>query len=319
MAAIGKVITAIAAGIAFYAFLFGIVIDKPLSVGIFDRVYSAKRAYGDTIEGPKIIVAAGSSGFYSVRCEVIEKKTGTPCVNISIALALGRETILEQVKQVAKPNDTILLPWEFRMYFLNADEMRARISFPYIIRHEKQLAPALGFDHFFEALFYFDLKYLFNALAETSRYMGGHRHGFDKKGHLTTQGDYQGHTANAGEKFRDKLDGLRSSVEEMPKIASLETPPSRLMAFFKWAEVHNIRVLGTLPPSFNTIAPDQKAIDKIRSWYAASDNADFFVLDNLGQYPKDCFYDTREHLNEECQIIHTQKIAAALSSHMLDK
>ncbi len=316
MAAILKVIASIVTGILVYTFFFGVLIDKPLSVGIFDRVYSAKRAYGDAIKAPKIVVAGGSGPFFSVRCETIEKETGIPCVNISIAVALGRETILEQVKQVAKPGDTVLLPWEFRMYFLDADEMRARISFPYIIRHEKQLAPALGADHFLEALFYFDLKYLFNALAETSRYMGGHRHSFDKEGRLTPQGDYQGHTANAGEKFRDKIDDFHSSAEEMPKIAALETPPSRLMAFFKWAEARNIRVLGTLPSSFDTTAPDQKAIGKIQSWYATSDTAEFFVLDNLNQYSKGCFFDSREHLNEECQTIHSKKIAAALSSHL---
>lgn len=310
MISIGKILGAILLGIGLYSLVFGVIVSKPLSVGVFDRVYTTKKDYGNKIDGPKIIVAGGSGPFYSVRCEVIQTETNLPCVNISIAIALGRETILEQAKQVAKPGDIVLLPWEFRLYFLDADKMRARISYPYIIRHEKKLISALGFDHFSHALFYFDLKFLFNALLETSRFAAGKRHGFDADGRLTSNGDYQGHTAKVSEKFTEKLAALDSAALETPKIAALEEPPSRLPKFFKWAATNNVRVLGTLPASFNTSPIDVAAVEKIQAWYG--DHAEFFVLDNFSQYPKSCFYDTREHLNEECQIQHSKFIAAAL-------
>ncbi len=311
-----SIVAAILLGIAFYVGFFSFVIERPLSVGIFDRVYSQKRAYARQIDEPKIIVAAGSSGFYSVRCETIAKETGMPCVNLSIALALGRETMMQQVRQVAKPGDVVLLPWEFRLYFLNAEDMRARISYPYIVRYEKGFLSGLGPKRTLDALFYFDLKYLIGAMIETKEYVGGKRHGFDQEGRMTVQGDYQGHTEKVAAKYRDKVEKGGSSASETRKIAGMENPPAGLEAFIAWANARDISVFAVLPPSIDSAPVSGDAIDHMHQWFSSANNGGFIDIPGNLQYPYTCFYDTREHLREECQIEHSHKVGKALAERL---
>jgi hypothetical protein len=303
-------------GLVLYFTLFGVVVDKPLSVGIFDRVYAKKRAYGLAIDEPKIIVAAGSSGFYSDRCETIAEEVGMPCVNLSIGLALGRETIMQQVKQVAKPGDVVLLPWEYRLYFLNAEDMRARISYPYIVRHEKAFLKGLGPKRSLDALFYFDLKYLFAAMLETENYVGGKRHGFDKEGRMTVQGDYRGHTEKVAAKYREKVEKEGSSAPETRKIAEMTESPAGFKEFMGWANANNITVYGVLSPSIDSGHLSQEAIDKMHTWFGTAKKGGFLNIEGNLQYPYTCFYDTREHLREECQIEHSHKIGKALAARL---
>lgn len=316
MRSILNVIAAGFLGLVLYFGLFGVVIDKPLSVGIFDRVYSYKRAYGQQFEESKIIVAAGSSGFYSVRCETIAEETGMPCVNLSIGLALGRETIMQQAMQLAKPGDVVLLPWEFRLYFLNAEDMRARISYPYIVRHEKAFLKGLGPKRSLDAFFYFDLKYLFAALLETESYAGGKRHGFDQEGRMTAQGDYRGHTEEVAAKYREKVEQEGSSASETSKIAELTEPPAGFEGFMNWANAHDVTVYGVLSPTIDSGQLSQAALDKMYAWFGTAKKGGFLTIDGNLQYPYTCFYDTREHLREECQIKHSHKIGEALAAHL---
>ena len=311
-----SVIAASLLGLVLYSGLFGVVIDKPLSVGIFDRVYSQKRAYGQALDKPKIVLAAGSSGFYSDRCETIAEESGIPCVNLSIALALGRETILQQVKQVAEPGDIVLLPWEYRLYFLNAEDMRARISYPYIVRHEKSFLKGLGVRRSLDALFYFDLDYLFAALLETENYVGGKRHGFDKEGRMTLQGDYRGHTAEVAAKYREKVETAGSSAAETRRIAEMVEPPAGLMEFIKWANVNDITVYGLLSPSVDSGELSPEALDKMRAWFGMAEKGGFLEFKGNLQYPYTCFFDSREHLQEECQIQHSRVIGKGLAEQV---
>jgi len=311
-----KVLLAVLTGLVFYLALFGFVAEKPLSVGVFDRVYSKKRDYAHSIAEPKIIVAAGSGGLYSARCETIASQTGRPCVNVSIALALGRETILGQVKQIAKPGDIIVLPWEFRLYLLNVEDMRARIAYPYLVRYEKSLLAELGPERALDALFYFDIRYLFSVLLESNSFAAGKRHGLDRDGRLTLQGDYQGHTAEAGQKFREQISALRSTAVETRRVAELTASPAGLADFIEWANDNDMTVFGTLSPSIDTEPVVPAALANMTAWFSTSSDGGFLTIDNNAQYPNDCFFDTREHLNEECQIRHSRKLAAALKDRM---
>ncbi|MEZ6011347.1 MAG: hypothetical protein R3C08_05685 [Hyphomonas sp.] len=311
-----NVVAAVVLGIACYIGIFAFVIEQPLSIGIFDRVFSYKRAYARQIDEPKTIVAAGSSGFYSVRCETIAEETGMPCVNLSIALALGRETMMQQVEQVAKPGDVVLLPWEFRLYYLNAEDMRARISYPYIVRYEKGFLKGLGPKRALDALFYFDPKYLMGALIETKEYVGGKRHGFDEEGRMTRQGDYQGHTEKVAVKYRDQVEKGGSSASETGKIAEMKNPPAGLEEFISWANSRDISVYAVLPPSVDSIPVSDDAVEHLHQWFSSAKSGGFIDISGNLQYPYTCFYDTREHLREECQIEHSHEIGKALAARL---
>lgn len=181
---------------------------------------------------------------------------------------------------------------------------------------KKTILPALGLQRGLDALFYFDVKYFFSAMMESKNFAGGRRHGFDQEGRLTAQGDYQGHTAEVGEKFREQVSALNSSAGETRRISQLEEPPAGLKSFIEWANANDMIVFGTLSPSIDSEPVSPVALTKMQAWFSTSSKGGFLLLEGDSQYPNSCFFDTREHLNEECQTRHSRKIAAALKGKL---
>ena len=56
--------------LSIYFVLFGVILDRPLSLGMFQQQIDAKLARGARVEGPKLVIIAGSNGPFSHRCQV---------------------------------------------------------------------------------------------------------------------------------------------------------------------------------------------------------------------------------------------------------
>ena len=65
---------AIACGLSllFYTVAFALGLDRPLSLGSLRAQLDAKLARGSAIDGPKLVIIAGSNGPYSQRVESIQ-------------------------------------------------------------------------------------------------------------------------------------------------------------------------------------------------------------------------------------------------------
>jgi hypothetical protein len=90
-----------------------------------------------------------------------------------------------------------------------------------------------------------------------------------------------------------------------------------IAGFVRRMAARGVRVIGGLPTGFADLALPPATIAAIRAVYL--DNGGMFLeLPNRSRYPRIDFFDTPEHLNEPCQIRHSQAVAAALAA-MLDR
>jgi hypothetical protein len=83
------------------------------------------------------------------------------------------------------------------------------------------------------------------------------------------------------------------------------------VGFFTWARQHGNLVIGGLQTTFRDAPVTDETIAALRHIYEANGQR-FLVLPSHSQYPRDCFFDTYAHLTEQCQIAHSNALAAAL-------
>ena len=104
------------ASLAIYLMLFGLVLDRPLSLGLFRDLIDAKLARGASIEGRKLVIIAGSNGLYSHRCETMEPLLGIPCVNAGVVVGIGLDYLFVRWEKLLHPGDVVYLPMEEAQY-----------------------------------------------------------------------------------------------------------------------------------------------------------------------------------------------------------
>ncbi len=76
-----------------YGLAFGLLLDRPLTLGVLREHIDANLDRGAAITGPKLVILAGSNGPYSHRCEMIGPLVGRPCINAGVAVGVGRCSI----------------------------------------------------------------------------------------------------------------------------------------------------------------------------------------------------------------------------------
>src|SRR4029077_11413371 len=111
-----RLISACLASLAVYAVAVGWVLDRPLSLGFLREQIDAKLARAAAIEGPKLVILAGSNGPYSHRCESIEPILGMACVNGGVAVGIGLDYLFARWQRVLRAGDTVYLPMEEAQY-----------------------------------------------------------------------------------------------------------------------------------------------------------------------------------------------------------
>lgn len=304
-----KTAACILASLGLYMAAFGLLVHKPISVGVVHDLYRSKIAYAGQIDRPKLVVAAGSSGLYGVRCELIERNTGLPCVNMSTNLQMGMIGILEFARRALRPGDVVLLPLEYGVYAAGGYGSMLRQC---AVGYDADLLLKLPPERLVWSIFYFDLKWLFAALSESwAYYENGDRMALQEPGALTRQGDLRGHVPSRGKRFAEDV---RHQTPDSIYLREVE-PDSEAMPilrdFLAWANARDIRVVGALPPTVDTAALDEERLQIIRDAYISAGH-DFIDIENRGLYPIECFYDSTQHLNEPCQAAHTRALTRAL-------
>lgn len=95
---------------------------KPQTEDWIFYAYKTKELYASQIVNRKILIVAGSNALFGINSKQIESSTGIPTVNLAVHASLGVEYILSKAKQILKPGDIILMPFEFELYHQTKDQ-----------------------------------------------------------------------------------------------------------------------------------------------------------------------------------------------------
>jgi hypothetical protein len=296
--------------LAIYLTLFGMVLDRPLSLGLLRQLIDAKLARGASIEGRKLVIIAGSNGLYSHRCQAMEPLLGIPCVNAAVVVGIGLDYLFARWQPLLHRGDIVYLPMEEAQYTRNYAATSVGPDAAIMFRHDWATLAGLSPDRWSGAAFCFDPRAALMSLIESALVLSGFQDPrADDVGSTNAWGDHVGATAALG---MVNAAHLATMVPYHPTAAAIASGDGSAMirAFIAWSEGHGVTVVGGLPAGFaQSLIPDPTRA-AIRAVYA---DAGARFIDLHDRYPASAFFDTPDHLNETAQIERSQAVAAALA------
>jgi len=304
---------ACATSLALYAACFALVLDRPLSLGFLRQEIDARLARGAAIEGPKLVILAGSNGPYSHRCAIIGPLLHLPCVNAGVAVGVGLDYLFARWRPLLHPGDVVYMPMEEAQYVRDRAANALGPDAAIMLRHDRLTLARLPPRRWLGALFSYDLRGALMAVIETALVAGGfHDPRPDAIGESNVMGDHVGHTAALA---RANASVLQAATPYHPSAAQIRSGyGSTLIAgFIDWARMHGVTVIGGLPTGFDDSPIPPASLGAIRDVYQ-SRGALFLELPNRSRYPRSAFFDTADHLNETWQAIHSVAVARGLAA-----
>jgi hypothetical protein len=313
--------------LALYALLFGAVLERPLELGFLAAQLDARLARAATIQGPKLVILAGSNGPYSHRCEVIEPMLDLPCVNGGVAVGIGLDYLFARWRLQLHPGDVVYLPMERQQYIAGRRATALGPDAAIMFRHDWTTLGMLSPRRWVAALFAFDLRAGLMSVLEMSLVaVRFHDPRAEALGTSNAWGDHVGHTAARGAESQGVL---RAMLGPATSAASIRNGygAGLIADFVAWGSAHGVRMIGGLPteldwvgrselPGLASSAPASLApaarLAAIEAVYLQHGGA-FLLLANHSRYPSGAFFDTPMHLNEACQIAHSIMLARALA------
>ena len=294
-----------------YAITFGLLLDRPLSLGVPQAQIEAKLLRGAAIEGRKLVIIAGSSGPYSHRCETIEALLTLPCVNAGIAVGFSLDYLFARWQPLLHPGDVVYLPLEEAQYTRGRLANQLGPDAAIMARHDRATLAALPPARWIAAVFVFDLRAAVMSVIETALVAAGfHDPREEATGATNAWGDHIDHTAARGTANRGILAALTPHHATPAGIAGGDG--QRIVSgFIDWARAHEVTVLGGPPIGFQDSPVPAETLAAIRAVYDRP-GAGFLSLPNDGRYARSAFFDTPEHLHEAGQIAHSRLVATQL-------
>jgi hypothetical protein len=297
--------------LALYALLFGCVLDRPLSLGMFRQQIEAKLARGASIEGPKLVIIAGSNGPYSHRCETMEPLLGIACVNAGVAVGIGLDYMFARWRPLLRAGDIVYLPLEEAQYTRTNAAASVGPDAAIMFRHDRATLGVLSPGRWLGAAFSFAPRAALMSLIETALV----RSGFDDPreaalGSTNAWGDHIGHTAAQGATNAARL-ATMAPFHETGEAIMTGDGTRVIREFIGWAADHAVLVVGGIPAGFADQPMPNATLAAIRGIFIAA-GARFIELPD--RYPRSAFFDTPDHLNEAAQVEHSRAVAAALAA-----
>jgi hypothetical protein len=297
--------------LAIYVALFGLVFDRPLSLGMFRQQIDARLTRGAAIEGPKLIIIAGSNGPYSHRCETMEPLLGIACVNAGVAVGIGLDYLFARWEKLLRSGDVVYLPLEEAQYSRAYAATSLGPDAAIMFRHDRTTLAGLSPERWLGAAFSFGPRAALMSLIETALVRSGFEDPREAAlGSTNAWGDHVGHTAALGQVNAARLATMMPYHDTEADIASGDGT-AMVRDFIAWAERHSVRVVGGLPAGFADSPVPGATRAAIRAVFT---EAGARFIDLADRYPRSAFFDTPDHLNEAAQIAHSRAVAAALSA-----
>jgi len=295
-----------------YLLTFGFLIKKPLTIGYVNVIYGIKFGYAKTINQPKLAILAASNGFFSFRCETMEPILNRPCVNAAIGEGLGFQFVIDKIKTILEPGDVVLMPLEYGFYTQDQAEIESGAANAYMAAYDKKQLLTLEPLHMIRSIFHFNYKFLLSGAVEMILNKAGVSRRFNANT-TTKQGDMKNHTIEKGKVYKEFLlkEKQQGPIEGKEFFGKKYLSQIILEKFLSYSKANDIRIIGTLPTTFDDHPTSELVIKRISDIYENM-GQQFLVLPNKSQYSRDCFYDTSYHLNEPCQIKHSKLVAKFL-------
>jgi len=281
--------------------------------------YDKKEQIADAIPTSKIIFAGGSNVQYGIRAGLIEEKMGKPAVNFGTHGALPLAYILERVKKITKPSDTLILIPEYEHYFLDPNSLNPT-SLRYLsVCGQDFLKKSPG--RYYELLLTIPPEILFARFFVDSKTV---RSGVQSKvqEHELAFDNYGDRNSISKDRMGDREKRLIESVHPTNLANPFSDkhapfPEAELKDFQTWCQDNGVQLFITFP---NTIYFEE--YDKPDTQKFLSSLQDFLKLNKINSLlnpsdsmlPREDFFDTVYHLNEEGAMIRTSKLIDALEN-----
>jgi hypothetical protein len=168
-----------------------------------------------------------------------------------------------------------------------------------------------GVEGVVRAAFMFDVSTLVESIGE----MILNRVGVTRRSGLATinaQGDELDHGDNKAKDYLSMINSLPRRQKVSDNIfASPSGARQVLGAFLDWCHGHGVVAVGGLQTTFDdTVVPDKTVAD-LTAFYRRH-GAEFLVLPNHSQYPRNHFFDSDAHLRDWAQVQHSQALAPGI-------
>ncbi len=306
-----RIVAAGLASVLLYAVIFACILDRPLTLGTLRARIDANIAAGAAIDGPKLVILAGSNGPYSHRCAVIGPLLSRPCVNAGVAVGIGLDYLVLRWQALLRPGDMVYLPLEEAQYARGQVTAELGPDAAIMLRHDRESLARMPLRRELAAVFSGNLRAAVMSLLETALVAGGFQDPrAEAIGATNAWGDHVGHTLALAAANRE---ALQAEEPFHPTAAAITAGHGarQVRAFLRWAAAHGVTAIGGLPTGFEESPIAEPELAAIRALYDA-EGAAFLALPNRSRYPRMAFFDTPDHLNEPAQIAHSWAIALAL-------
>jgi hypothetical protein len=288
-----------------YALLFGLLLDRPLSLGLLRLEIAQKSARLATLPTPKLVILAGSNAPYSHSCAVIGPMLNLPCENAGIAVGINLDFLARLYAPSLHPGDIVYMPMELSQYATTRQEIDAAPDGAILLRHARRTLLTLPPDRILAALFSQSFANLLESLIEMPM-----RRVISPQRLLAQEFDIW------GDRINTPLAAARPALLGPPASgppAFAESYGATLIGNFVSSEAaRGVTVIGGLPTGFIATAPTASQVAQIRALYLTHGGA-FAVLPNHSRYPRADFYDSPDHLAAPCQYRHSIAVAALLA------
>jgi hypothetical protein len=295
--------------VVLYGVVFGVAVDRPLSLGILYTEMQQKSARLALLPDPKLVILAGSNGPFSHSCVVIGGMLGLPCENAGIAVGVGLDDLFARYGPMLRAGDVVYMPMETQQYVMTRAENNAGADGAMLFRYDRESLEKLPEGRILGAVFSFTLPDLVESLAEMPIRARGW---ISPDAMLATQYNAEGDRIDASLATAD-AQILPSAVRAEPDAAAIAHGyGTYLIARFVAAlSARGVIVIGGLPTDFATVPLPGATIGAMRAVYVR--NGGLFVsLPNQSRYPRADFYGSEDHLAQPCQYKHSIAIAGVL-------
>ncbi len=253
--------------VALYLALFGLVLERPLSLGPLRLELAQKTTRLAALPSPKLVILAGSNGPFSHSCAVMGQMLGLPCENAGIAVGIGLDEIFIRYAPALHSGDVLYMPMELQQYAMTAAQYRALVDGEFLLRRDRSVLAQLPPGRILGALFCCTLEDALEALAEMPLAAA---HTQTPQSLLAREYDTQGDRVDNDLAQADKA-LLSGPAREGPSAQEIETGyGTRLIArFVKQERAKGVRVIGGWPVDFDDarISPGTRAA--VRRIYGA--------------------------------------------------
>jgi hypothetical protein len=298
------------ASVALYLVVFGLILHRPLSVGMLRLEMAGKLARGATLASPKLVMLAGSNAAYSHSCRVIGALLAMNCENGGVAVGIGLDDLFARWVPLLHAGDVVYLPIEVQQYGITRAQNRMDIDGAWLFRDNPALLWRLGPLRLVAGAFGNTMPDGLEALAE----MAAHAAGLGRPhARLAAQFDEQGDRVGTTLVTADPgFLALAHRIEPLPAAIAHGYGTAILTAFVRQETARGVIVIGGLPTDFDTVPLSAPTIAAISTAYTANGGA-FLELPGDSRYPPADFYDSEDHLAQPCQYVHSIAVASAMA------